>query len=339
MIRHANRLGNPMLTSTICRREHWDLPWFAPWAAFFSNPPAGIDVGPWRVKYHRKIWEWVAISQALDERGLLRPGARGCGFAVGREPLTSLFARRGVDILATDLAADDASAAGWSRTLQHADNMEALHWPSIVDRDDFDNHVAFLAQDMRALEPKRLGSFDFIWSSCSFEHLGDLEAGIAFVLRSTELLKVGGIAVHTTEFNLSSSEKTISSGDDVIYRLKDIEEIANRLRLLGCALHVFDQNAGHAIEDIEYDYPQYYENNREHIKLELSGFIATSCLLIITKGRYPDAQPPISELVEKLAVAAPKPTLLEIIRGSKYWYLTWPIRVRWQALRRWMRKL
>jgi hypothetical protein len=40
---------------------------------------------------HRKLWEWCYICQALSERDMLRPGRRGLGFAVGREPLTPDF--------------------------------------------------------------------------------------------------------------------------------------------------------------------------------------------------------------------------------------------------------
>ena len=47
--------------------------------------------------------------------------------------------------------------------------------------------------------PDDLGSFDFIWSSCSFEHLGSLGEGERFVLEALRFLKPGGVAVHTTE--------------------------------------------------------------------------------------------------------------------------------------------
>ncbi len=37
-------------------------------------------------RWHRKLWEFVMICQALWERGMLRAGRRGCGFGVGQEP-------------------------------------------------------------------------------------------------------------------------------------------------------------------------------------------------------------------------------------------------------------
>ena len=115
------------LGSLVCRREHWDTPWFAHWNAIFAGAtPPGEHFVPQHVNFHRKTWEWAAIAQALSARGMLAPGRRGCGFAVGREPLASVFARHGVDVLATDLAAADAGAHGWSSTGQHAASLDAL---------------------------------------------------------------------------------------------------------------------------------------------------------------------------------------------------------------------
>ncbi len=286
-----------MLGSMLCQRAHWDESWFARWEARFRDAaPVGGAFTPRHIRYHRKIWEWVAIAQALEERGLLAQGKRGGGFAVGREPLACLFASHGADILATDLGATTGSAQTWSEAGQHAASLDALHWPDLIDRASFDARVRFMPQDMRALNPAALGSFDFIWSSCSLEHLGTLEAGLQFVLRSTELLKPGGIAVHTTEFNLSAQHRTVSAGDNVIYRGRDIADLAHRLRGIGCAMERFDDFAGTAREDIEYDFPPYYEQGRQHIKLLLGGFVSTSCLLIITKGDYPAALPSIAAL-------------------------------------------
>ena len=286
-----------LLTSMVCQRAHFDAPWFTHWAEQSGNP---VAPGPDRV-FHRKTWEWAVVAQALASRGMLLPARRGCGFAVGREPMASLFASLGVDVLATDLGADSANAADWSASNQHAAGLEALHWPGVVDRATFDAHVRFLPQDMRALQPDRLGAFDFIWSACSFEHLGSLEAGLQFVLKSTELLKPGGVAVHTTEINLSSLEETLTTGNSVIYRQKDINDLELRLRGIGCALERPDFFAGTATEDIEYDYAPYYEQGRQHIKLMLDGFVTTSMVLIIRKGRYPASLPPLREMVAREA--------------------------------------
>ncbi len=322
-----------LLGSVVCRRAHFDAPWFSEWETLLQRASAGgPGATPEHVRYHRKIWEWVVIAQALQERGMLAEGRRGCGFAVGREPLASLFANRGVEILGTDLGvAAGNSTAAWDATGQHAASLDALHWPGLIDRADFDARVRFMPQDMRALRPAELGTFDFLWSSCSLEHLGTLEAGIQFVLRSSELLRPGGIAVHTTEFNLSARDNTVSVGDNVLYRGRDIDDLAHRLRLIGCAMERFDDFAGTDAEDIDYDYEPFYTHGRQHLKLMLSGHVSTSCLLIITKGRYPGVLPAMSAL--KLGADSTAPfqgsaarRAVAALRGSPLWRLAAPLR-------------
>jgi hypothetical protein len=68
------------------------------------------------------------------------------------------------------------------------------------------------------------GAYDFLWSSCALEHLGSLDAGLDFVVNAMDLLKPGGTAIHTTEFNLSSDDETLTSGPCVIYRRRDIDD-------------------------------------------------------------------------------------------------------------------
>lgn len=101
------------LTSTVCRFEHFDTDWYARWASVF-----GFTVPP-GTRFHRKVWEFCAIAQALDERGMLRPGRCGLGFAAGREHLVSAFAERGCMILATDL---EECGAPW--TTQHTNGRD-----------------------------------------------------------------------------------------------------------------------------------------------------------------------------------------------------------------------
>jgi hypothetical protein len=307
------------LNSIVCQRAHWDSDWFKRWMAKFAQAePVGGSFVPRHITFHRKTWEWAVISEALDERGMLAPGRRGCGFAVGREPLACLFAERGVDVTATDLAVEpNNTAQTWSAAGQHAASMEALFWPDLIRREEFEARVRFMPQDMRALNVEQLGTYDFVWSSCSFEHLGDLEAGLQFVLRSTALLRPGGVAVHTTEFNVSSGDKTIERGDSVIYREVDIAALSHRLRLLGCGLVRFDPNAGTAAEDIEYDFPPYYSHGRQHVKLLLGGFVSTSCLLIIIKGSYPSVLGPTGDLATNSTPVRKQTTMRSMLRSFR----------------------
>jgi hypothetical protein len=272
-----------MLKSMVCRHEHFATDWYQYWASVLPLQIYGLDPSPKPVRPHRKAWEWCAIAQALMERGMLEPGRTGCGFAVGAEPLPSAFAARGVSILATDQAATD-EASGWIETGQHAASLDILFRPELIDRREFEQRVSFQPADMRDLNLPMNESFDFVWSSCSIEHLGSLEAGMAFVESAMALVKVGGVAVHTTEFNVSSNDNTLAVGDSVIYRRRDLDALDCRLRGKGHGLACFDFDAGDSLADLAFDVPPYGLADRQHIKLMLGGHISTSFLLIIRKG-------------------------------------------------------
>src|ERR1700761_5424073 len=249
-----------MLRSTVCRYEHFLQPWYQRWAERFEGVP--LSVSPTTPISYRKVWEWAAILQALDERGMLGRGRRGLGFAVGREPLTSVMASLGTQILATD-APDAATIDAWHETGQHAASADALFHPHAIERPDFDRLVAFQPADMRALAPLAdAAPFDFLWSSCAFEHLGELESGLRFVIDAMDLLKPGGIAVHTTEFNISSNDETLAVGPDCIYRRRDLEDLDRRLRPKRCGLEPLDFDPGTHPYDLDYDVAPFYETGR-----------------------------------------------------------------------------
>ncbi|MBB3395041.1 class I SAM-dependent methyltransferase [Rhizobium sp. BK060] len=288
------------LPSFVCKAEHFDSSWYRRWALRIANGDPdlyrfGDDFAKTFAKVweamqfegkspryrHRKMWEWCAIAQVLDERGQLQPGKRGCGFAVGYEPLASLFATTGAEILATDL--QPAHTDMWAATGQQVASVDQIFWPNLIDLDSFRSKVRFQSVDMRDLSVLPERSFDFVWSSCSLEHLGSLEAGLTFVERATDLLKPGGVAVHTTEFNVSSRENTIEAGDNVLYRETDLRQLERRLRNRCATLHELKFDVGHAEFDRDYDRPPYYSSGRHHVKLDIGGFVSTSILLVISR--------------------------------------------------------
>lgn len=231
---------------------------------------------------HRNLWEWCAISQALDERGMLETERGAIGFAVGVEPLPSLFAARGVRLEASGFH-DVTAHSSWLETGQLGAALDGIHWPGILPFNDFCDRVTFQDINMRDLSHVKKELFDFCWSSCSYEHLGSLEAGFKFLIDPLECLRLGGISVHTTEFNVSSNSDTVAVGDSVVYRKKDIENLDRRLRKLGCAIEKMDFDAGASQYDLEFDYPSFYTHGRQHLKLKLGDYICTSMLIIIRK--------------------------------------------------------
>jgi SAM-dependent methyltransferase len=177
---------------------------------------------------HRKLWEWLFIIQGMFERGKLAPGMRGLGFGVGQEPLASIFASFGCEIVATDLDLERATAAGWADGNQYSTDSAQLNQYGLCDREDFERLVKVRVLDMNSI-PQDLRGFDFTWSSCAFEHLGTIQNGLRFLVEQMRCVRPGGVAIHTTEYNVSSDESTISEGPTVIFRRQDIESVVTEL--------------------------------------------------------------------------------------------------------------
>lgn len=231
--------------------------------------------------YHRKQWEFIYILQAVATNGLLTSGKKAIGFGVGKEPLPAVFAKNGVTVLGTDLNTEFARSSGWVNTNQHAANLDDLNNRDICDPKEFIKLVDFQFLDMNQI-PIHLVDFDFCWSSCAFEHLGSLEAGIKFVENSLKCLKPGGLAVHTTEFNCLSDKHTIESGDTVLFRKRDILELETRLKKNGHNLYL-NLNLGDQEIDRYIDIPPYTSNY--HLKLQISEYTTTSLGIIIQKSK------------------------------------------------------
>ena len=181
---------------------------------------------------HRKQWEFVYILQVLERAGCLAPGRRGLGFGCGREPLVAAMAMRGCEVVATDLDLGSAAGQGWIETGQHSRALDDLNDRGICAPELFRERVVFRSQDMNQIDADLTG-FDFVWSSCAFEHLGSIRHGLEFVENAMRCLRPGGIAVHTTEFNLSSNGPTVESPTLSVFRRRDIERLVHALESEG----------------------------------------------------------------------------------------------------------
>jgi hypothetical protein len=230
---------------------------------------------------HRKYWEWVYVANALTD--LCGRGRRGVGFAVGTEPLPAYFASLGSEILATDAPPEIGVAAGWQAGNQFAMGISNIPIKGMISPEDMAARCTFRHVDMNHI-PDDVTGFDFCWSSCSLEHLGTMQLGIDFVINSVEkTLKIGGVACHTTEFNLSSNADTVGEGATVLYRRQDIERLIDTLR-----------ERGHLVDDLRVapdsfaidgyvDVPPY--GPPAHLKLALMGYVSTSVAIIVKRGR------------------------------------------------------
>lgn len=281
------RPKNEKLASSICRPT--DLDSLTEWNelksfTFSYGDKAQVltEIDETRKTYyeHRKIWEWVYICRALKERGMLKDGMRGLCFAVGKEPLPAIFANLGCIITATDAPPKNISAK-WDETNQHSDDLSYLYYPHIVGKQKFFENTSFRYADMKYI-PSDLKDYDFIWSSCSLEHLGSMHAAKDFIYRAMDCLRPGGVAVHTTEFNLKSGVETSMMGSNSILRSVDFIEIAEHLEWQGHKIEPLDFRLdGSSLDDAVSFPPEYIA---PHFKIPLRHYIATSFGLIINKG-------------------------------------------------------
>jgi hypothetical protein len=254
----------------LCRAHMFREPYFSFWVQELDEI----------LRYHRKLWEFVFVCQALYERGALVEGARGLGFGVGTEPLSAYFASRGCTVVGTDMGLEEAMAAGWTDSPQHAASLAQMARPKIIPMDEFQKRVSFRVVDMNHV-PEDLTDFDFCWSACAFEHLGSLEHGMAFVERSIQTLKVGGYAVHTSEYNLTSNDDTVTHGPTVYYRRRDYEDLARRVTEAGHEITPFDFHPGYGHVDRHIDVPPFGEYL--HLKQQLAGWAVTSIGFVIRR--------------------------------------------------------
>jgi SAM-dependent methyltransferase len=269
-----------VLSSQMCRREQLDSPPFRRWAERMRPAWDQANTGV-PVFVHRKLWEWLFIAEALRERGRLREGMRGLGFGVGQEPLASLFASLGCTIVATDMAHDQAERAGWTVEEQFAGDLALLNKHGMCDEDLFRERVSYRTVDMNAV-PDDLRGFDFTWSSCSFEHLGSIDRGLAFVKEQMKCLRRGGVAVHTTEYNVGSNRETIDHEATVLFRRRDFRRLARSLYRHGHRIRL-DFRPGTLPDDEHVDASPY---SSVHLRTAILGYTTTSFGLIIRKGPF-----------------------------------------------------
>src|SRR5580658_5221477 len=121
-----------MIRSRACTQDQFQTPEYLTWCRMMREVP----------RFHRKQWEFVFVADALQRFGVLGPGKRGLGFAVGQEPLPSLFASYGCEIVATDLAEEAAQRIGWAESRQHMKTLGQMNARELCDPAAFQRLVS-----------------------------------------------------------------------------------------------------------------------------------------------------------------------------------------------------
>ena len=211
----AAQCEDPVYLEWCLKLQGWDAP----------HPPI--------YAYNRKLWEWAYIAEAVRQANLLQPRRRALGFGVGTEPLPAIFASSGLSVLATDQ--EETKGSDWAATGELAtEDLSGLSRPHLISDEDLASRVQTQRIDITEL-PSGLGVFDVIWSSCVIEHLGTPQRGLDFVVESCRLLEPGGIAIHTTELELTRRDTTADYGHCAVYRIADLKALGKRLADVGCS--------------------------------------------------------------------------------------------------------
>jgi SAM-dependent methyltransferase len=226
----------------------------------------------WGFGRNRKLWEYLYILNVLDRHGL--DGARLLGFGCGRELIPGLITTRGAYVVATDFAEEaDRNDFAWASR-----GLDELFPDHLVARGARRDMAEFRHVDMNDI-PTELRDFDALWSCGSLEHIGGLGRGIDFILNAMDCLKPGGVAVHTTEFNVSPGAGTYESPSLSLYRDVHIHDAIDRLIRAGHRVHM-NWTRGETPEDKHVDRYQSYDLS---IVADVCGYEATSVGLIIQK--------------------------------------------------------
>lgn len=183
--------------------------------------------------FNRKYWEWFTIyNKIIKHFNNSLKEKKGLGFATGgsvkngsntpMEPLVELFMKYGANITATDI------------DISPDMDLNDLDLKGIVEKDIFFRSIKVDHIDMNNISDGYLKpQFDFIWSSCAIEHLGSIKLGLDFVKNSLSCLKSGGIAIHTTEYNVNSNTEHCDHIHSCIYSQTDILNFKNDVESLG----------------------------------------------------------------------------------------------------------
>lgn len=229
-----------------------------------------------------KFWQNAAMVQALWERQAIQEGAKGLGFGVGQERLPALFAKYGVHITATDQDFTTQKAGHWAEH-ELATSAQSLNRLKICDPKKFKNQVEYMPVDMKKVPKKLHGKYDFLWSNCALGHLGSIPDGLNFIESSLQCLKPGGWAVHTTELNILSNGETVTGGSTVIFRLKDIQSLSQKLTKQGYIVSPLALVFGPDEKDKRISMRPEFGN--DFSKIQVMGHLATQILLIIHKPK------------------------------------------------------
>jgi hypothetical protein len=143
---------------------------------------------------------------------------------VGLEKLPAIFAFRACTVVAANEPNDVAQE--WTDTGQYSHEKSQLFCDFVIDKARFDSLVSFEECNMKNISP-HLHDFDLCWLPVPLSTRKSRRRDR--IHNSLKTLKVGGIAIHTPEFEVSSETETAKSAQTVLYRRSDIDRMRARM--------------------------------------------------------------------------------------------------------------
>ncbi len=231
-------------------------------------------------RLHSKQWQYFKILQGSSHVATDSSEIRAIGFGVGAEPLPSYFASVDWKVLATDFF-ESPTAGLWSGTQQMVSAKQGLNVVQICDPTKFEENLALASLDMNEIPRTFNECFDFAWSNCALGHIGNYRRGLAFILSSLEVLKIGGVAVHTTEIDLESTEPPFDNPSLSFYHISDLQEILNIARSRGFFCTEFRLNEATHPAETNYDHEPYCQE--PHLRIVAAGRKITPVALMFKR--------------------------------------------------------
>jgi Methyltransferase domain len=252
--------------SKICDAADWFDPEFQRVIADELREPA---------RYHRKQWEFAMIFLTLEKLDYLDKNKVGLSMGGGCERVLYSIANKVKKLFVTDLYSDEND---WdtARTNDPKDFIIS-NKPFEVD----DSKIEAISMDMRELKFDD-DSFDFCYSSCAIEHIGDYSDFITHLNEVYRVLKDGGIYVLTTEFLFSNN--TIKDKHNYYFSPSYLSNIILNSNLIP----VYDPFIGLTKHNINLPMPARPEN---YFSSENSGTYSFFCSnlphVILLRGKHP----------------------------------------------------
>lgn len=189
-------------SSRLCNVNEFQLPEIRQQLLALALDPTDI---------HRKHWEKAAVAFLVEQFGYFDHQSVGLGLGVAKETLLYLFSNHCGRIVGIDL---------YQPIFRSGAGMTCEQVYAVVPFPYHRERLELVAMDMRAMHFPD-AAFDFVWTVSSVEHVDSIEELVTVFGHIERVLKPGGHAFITTEWNRVPGNPIYVPGailfDEVLY--------------------------------------------------------------------------------------------------------------------------